>query len=404
MPGQTAGNVIAAIKRETTFGVAAASGAGALQMRLIPSAGLRLDRGVIQSQERRQDGYRAMGRLGGKSASGSFASELTIGGFTDSLFEAILRSTWSPALVLTEASNGLTSITTTTSTIVASAGSWITAGIRVGDIIRLSNHSAGNNNINLRVTGVSSSTITVAGTPLTANAVADTSFTVTRVKKLATAASLTRYSYTIEQYDADIDLSELFLGCRLTEVALSFRPNSMASVTWTFMGANRTLLVTGTSPWFTSPTVTTGSPLVADDSYIRVNGVDETSFTGLDLRIAIEASTQPLIGSVVPTDVYDDIATISGTVMGVRESFARAILYDAESIFEMGAMFLDPATSAPMDVFGFFLPRVKFSSLEAPFLGGAGPKVESLNFMSAPRDTGGSGYESTAINIYSSAA
>ena len=42
-------------------------------------------------------------------------------------------------------------ITTTTSTIVAAAGSWITAGVRVGDIVTLTGHStAANNSLRLR--------------------------------------------------------------------------------------------------------------------------------------------------------------------------------------------------------------------------------------------------------------
>jgi hypothetical protein len=44
--------------------------------------GLQLDRAVIQSAEKRDDGLKSMGRLGGKSVSGSFNSELTVGGAT----------------------------------------------------------------------------------------------------------------------------------------------------------------------------------------------------------------------------------------------------------------------------------------------------------------------------------
>jgi len=84
-------------------------------------------------------------------------------------------------LVATEATAGLTSITTTTSTIVASAGSWITAGFAVNDVVILTGHStAANNNKPLNITALTASTMTVAQT-LVADGVADTAFTVTRL-------------------------------------------------------------------------------------------------------------------------------------------------------------------------------------------------------------------------------
>lgn len=399
MPEQTAANVLAAIKREAalTPGVAATAGAGALQMRLTDSPGLTLARGNIQSGERRADDMTPMGRLGGKSVGGSYNSELSVGGFTDSLMEAGLRRIWSAALVMALADGA-----TTANTITRATGSWITSGVKVGDIVTITTDAtAANNNLRLRVTAVTATTLTLAGNPLTVNATAR-AFTVTRLKKLTTAGLRTNYSYTVEQYDEDIDVSELFLGCRLSSFALSFRPNAHATVSWTFVGMDRTLLTIGTSPWFTAPDVTTGISLVADDSAIRFNGIDVAKFTGMDLTVSVEAAGQPVIGSLVTPDIYTNTANVTGSISAIREDFSRLTMYDSETEFELSVLLSEPV-AAPRPAIGIYLPRVKVASAEAPFLGGNGPKIETMNLMVGPH-AGSAIIDASAINIFSTAA
>jgi hypothetical protein len=88
--------------------------------------------------------------------------------------------TTNTAITQSLTSGTLTSITTTTNTIVAASGSWITQGVKVGDLVVLTNHAtAANNNLRLGVAGVTASTITIASANLTANAVPDSAFTLT---------------------------------------------------------------------------------------------------------------------------------------------------------------------------------------------------------------------------------
>lgn len=401
MPDQTAANVLAAIKREAagTPGTAAAAGAGALQLRLVDSPGLGLARTPITSNERRGDLVRNLGRLGSKGVGGSYNAEVTIGGYTDMLLEAIMRGTWSNALAVALAA---TDGTTTASTIVRATGSWITDGYRVGDIVTITGDAtAANNNIRLRVVGITDTTITVAGTPLTANATAR-AFTVTRLKKVINPASPVRYSHTIEQYLKDLDQSELYLGCRLTQVALQFRPNAIATVAYTFVGMDRSILTQAQSPYYTAPSVTVGVPLIVDDGAVRFNGVDVTKFTSMDLNLAIGNSTQPVIGSFVTPDVYDGILAVTGTIAGIRQDMTRLSLFEAEDEFEVSLLMTEPGT-APLPALGLYMPRVKLTSVEAPFLGGDGPMIETMNFEAGPA-AAASGQDATAIAFFSSAA
>jgi hypothetical protein len=399
---QSGTNTLVAIKREGTFGTAAGTSDG-LQLRITDSPGSPLMRAVIQSAERRTDRLKPMGRLGGKMVDGTYNGELSVGGAIDSLFEAIMRGTWTAAVVITEATASLASITTTTSTIVASAGSWITAGVRVGDVVTLTNHAtAANNNLRLRVVSVAALTITVAGTPLTADAVADNAFTLTILKKLKSPTTPTSYSYTVEENDTDIDLSVILLGHRLVGLQLSFKPGQHATYVATFKGVDRTVLATGTSPYFVSPTVTTGLSLVADDSSIRYNGAEVVHFTGFDLNFQIASGAPKVIGTFVSPTVFDNDLTVTASITALRSDFANLTLFDAETEFEMSILLREPE-SAPVDCLGFYFPRVKISELSAPVQGGDEGKVETLNLMIGPK-VAATGYDAGICSIFSSAA
>lgn len=401
MPNQTAVNVMAAVKREVASGTPAASGAGALLMRLLDSPGMKLARAQIQSAEHRADLLRPMGRLGGKSAAGTYNQELSSGGVTDMFIEALLRTVWVPAVVINGAAMGGGTFTTTVSTIVASAGSWLVAGVRVGDIVTITTDVTGaNNNIRLRVVAVTALVLTVAGTPLTVNAVGR-AIVVTILKKAINAANPIHYSHSIEQYDVDVDQSELFVGVKVLGAAFSFRPGAIATIAWTVMGMDRQVVTTAAAPYFTAPTETTGTSMIADDSAIRFNGADVFKFTGLDLNLQIAGTGQPVIGSFVTPDVFDNDLTITGSIMAVREDFSRLTMFDNETEFELSALFQEPGT-APLNALGFFLPRVKFGDLESPLRGGDGAKIETLPLMIAPK-VAAAGYDGTAITILSSA-
>jgi len=205
MAYQTSANIEVALKREGTTGTAPTTVTGATVLRITDSPGLALNRAVVQSNEKRDDGLRSQGRLGSRSVTGSYNSELTVGGATDILFEAIMRSAWATAVVVGFAT--VTTVAVGTNEVVAADGSWITEGVRVGDIFRLSGTSvSGNNDTNNRVTALTTLTISVATGAFTTMAAASTG-TMTILRKVVTATTPTRYSHSVEQYDQDTDLS-----------------------------------------------------------------------------------------------------------------------------------------------------------------------------------------------------
>jgi hypothetical protein len=394
---QTAGNILVAISRETTIGTAATA-TGSTQLRITDSQGLELKRGVVQSSERREDGLKTMGRLGNKWVEGSFNAELSAGGANDILIEAIQRSTWTTSVATTFVS--MTTVAVGTNTLTAAAGSWLTQGIKVGDIVTLTGTSqSANHNLRTPVTAVSTLVVTVATSTYTIVGAASTG-TVTRLKKVVSPTTPTRLAHTIEQVDEDADLSELFTGCRLTGMKISARPNAYVTVTYTFMGINRTTYTGGSSPYFTSPTLTTNLGLIADDGVIRYNGSAVTNFTGFDLDFSINAAVASVVGTTTSPDVFDNDLTVTGSISALRSDFSNLTLFDAETEFEFQATLLE-LEAAPKSCLSFFLPRVKIQALSAPVGGGDNAKVETLQLMIGPKDTA-TGYDTTVANISSS--
>jgi hypothetical protein len=82
-------------KLETTFAVAAAGGAGATRLRAT-GGGLSLARATINPNDMRADMRTSMGRYGSRNVSGSYPTDLAVGG-VDALIEAALRGTFAAA-------------------------------------------------------------------------------------------------------------------------------------------------------------------------------------------------------------------------------------------------------------------------------------------------------------------
>lgn len=400
MPLQSAKNVIVNFKPEVTFNTAPGVGSSKT-LRFTPSAGLTLKTATIRSTEQRSDALQTMGRNGSRSVDGTYGAEVSLASHDD-IYEAVVRGTYAVALVITQATASLASITTTATTIVASAGSWITAGLRVGDVIRLTGHStAANNSVNLRIKSLTALVITLHGVaPLTLDASADSAFTITRGKKLINPATPTKRSFYIEQNNVDIDSSQLFGGCRFTGFKLTGTPDGVAALEFTVLGASSTNVTGASAPYFTAPTTFNSPPLIFADARISVGGEDIAIATAFELTYAINAATQPVVGSVTSPDVFDNDATLSGSFSLIREDFDNLNAFTNETEFELHILLTEPELE-PKDYISFYVPRIKFTGIDAP-LGGDGAMVESAPFQCGAQAATG-GYDATMISICTSA-
>jgi hypothetical protein len=371
-------NQLVAFKAQPTLGTPV-SGAGATVFRYNNgTAGSNLQKAKIRSNESRSDGMSTRGRHGSRSVAGTYPADATLGTF-EALIEALHRGTWDGSdLVITEAtSGGAASITTTTSTIVGNTGSWITVGLKKGDVIVLSGHStAANNGIPLRVLDLSATVITVPAGSLTLNATPDTAFTVTRAKKLTNGT--TRRLFTFEEIDQDLDQSLQFPDVRVSSLKLTMGTDAEIGFEFGVVGIGTvTALSAGSSPAFTSPTETTGVGLVGVEAKIVLGGTPITTMTSLDAMFDIQCKTQPVIGSNQGPDVYEgNMQPITGNFTGIRNDQTIFSALDAETTVALGLIMRDQAGTGYISL---WLPFGTVDSVTKQ-LGVDGPLMETGSF------------------------
>ena len=393
MPEQTGKNFRVVYAPEAEFNTRPAANSAIKAFRTNPSPGLALTRPTIVPGEVRSDGLTPMGRLGSRTVSGSYNADLSQGSFDD-ILEAVLRGTWVDPNKITEVD--MTSITTAAGTITATAGSWITQGVRVGDIIRLADHSApGNNNRNIRVIGVTERILTVADTLVVA--AADNDFDLTIQKKLTNATTPTRRSFQIEQYFQDIDRAQLFGGCRFHGMTLRGSPDGMATLEFPVTGASMAAQSEAASPYFTeAPTRSTTDGLTFVDSRLRYGGSDIAIATSFELALVTPAAGLPIIGGQTTPDVFDDETTITGSITVLRRDLDNIAALDDETEFEL-AVLLEDTGADPKGFVSVFVPRIKLSAVDAP-LGESGGLIETLNFFAGKKE-GVEGYDNSMLTI-----
>lgn len=399
MAYQSGKNVVVGYKVESAFNTAPGTGS-ATQLRLNDGAGgMGLTRALIPSNEIRSDGLQLMPRLGSREARGTYNCPLAVGAH-DTWLEAILRSTWAAAVAITNAT--MTSITTpTTSTIVAAAGSWLTQGVRVGDVVTLTGHATvANNNLRLRVKAVTASTITVHGTPLTVDAVADATFTLTILKKLKNATTPTKRSFYIDEFRQDIDTSHAFGGCKIIGMKIVGQPDGSASIEFTVLGASQAVLSGASAPYFIAPTLSVSPRLVFTDAVLSWNGSDIAVVTAFELNYQINASAQPVIGSTITPDIFDNDAVLSGSISFISQDGTNVTAFLNETEVEFHALLLEPEAD-PKDCLSVFVPRVKAASV-GDDLGGDGAMIEQVNFVTGKKESTTS-YDDTVLTLCTSA-
>lgn len=401
------GKLVAVVYKEETDLNVRPTATGATTLIPNPGPGLKLAKTPILPNAIRSDGLGLMARHGSIQVTGSYPADLTVGGM-DLLLEAAMRDTWQPALPLTSYEVG--AITTTADTIVAATGSWIASGLRVGDVVRLSGSAtAGNNSRNLRIKALTDTVITlhrpvengVEVDPLTLNAVPDAAFTLTRLKKLTNNATApVRRSFGFEQYYAGIDGSQYFGGCRVTGFTITGTPDGMATIEFTVLGCSMDTLEGSEAPYYQTPAVPVGDGLVFSDARISVGGEDIAVATAFELTYEITAATQPVVGSAVTPDVFDNDANLSGSFSLIRKDLENVKAFVDETEFELHVLLRLPGAE-PQDCLSLFVPRIKFNDNDAP-LGGDGPMIESAPWNSG-QIRGVTGYDTTLLTLCTSA-
>jgi hypothetical protein len=396
-------NGYAAAKVQSALG-SQSSSTGATVIRQTGGVGGRMTKAAIESNEVRRDGLSTRGRHGLRKSTGTYSSEYSVGGFDD-IMQAVLRGTYGTAdLAITQAD--FTSITTGANTIILTSGSPISLGLRVGDVIVMTGYSqTADNSKNLRITGISSTTITVAET-LTVNASADTSVTITRtgrVLKNPGAGALVKRYYTVEEYEYDTDRSEVFTDCVWGSFKLSMQPNGLLLFDTSWVGTGQTeVKASGSSPHFSSPTTPTGVPLAVVEATVRMGGVDLVDLTSFDIMV----DNQPVAPDVISSspyapDVFSGSELVSMNLTALRKDLTFMSDFLAETVYSLHILATENE-SEPKSFLSIYVPNFTLGSVDKSALSKqGGPRTQTIAVPNAlvGIDNTGSGYDATQVKI-----
>lgn len=352
-----------AYKAESTWGTVPSASSAQLLRRL--STSLALKKQTYQSGEIRSDYQVADFRHGVRSVEGSISGELSPGTYEDFMAAAVRK-----VFAAVSAISGL-SLTIATSgsfyTITRGSGDFITGGLKIGDVIRITAGSVNANNLNKNAMIVALTT-TVAtvyvlnGLTMTAEGpIASCTVSVVGKKTMVPTSGHTDTSFSIERWQSDISKSDVFSGCKINTMSVQLPATGIAGIEFGMMGKD---VVTADAQYFTAPTAATTSGVVAAvNGAVIVNGARVANITGMNFTLNGGMSAEPVVGSNSYPDIFEGRVTVSGQITAFFEDHTYFDLFDAESEVAVACAFT--TTSAKdSDFISFVFPRVKFGSAD----------------------------------------
>ncbi len=401
---QTQSNSYIAAKAQSALG-SQASGSGAKILPVVGGTPGKVTKAVTASNLVRRDGMRTRGRHGSQKTAGAYSSELMLGAF-DEVMQAVMRGTWSAAdVAVTNSTSAMSSATLSASgsTVTFSAGSIITAGYRVGDVLRNSvGLNVADQGKNLRVTGMTATTITFAETLTTVSGpVATWSFTRPgRVLINPAPGSIIRRYFTIEEHEIDIDGSEIFTDAVFGSMKFSMQPDGEVLFDPSWTGTGQFESKTGVSaPHFTSPTDPTGTPLAVADATVRLGAVDLVDMTAFELTVNLGLNAPVVAAAKYSPDVFDGQMSIGGNVTALRSDLSRVSQFLNEDQLSMHVLCTDePGTG----FVSLYLPNFTFGGVDKSALSRqGGPRTQQLAIPEdlVGIDTRGGAYDPTMLKI-----
>jgi hypothetical protein len=390
-------------KVESVWGTVPAA-ASSQRLRRVTST-LNLRKQTFESNEIASHVQRVDYRHGIRSVEGAISGELSPGTYKDFVAAAVRRA-YAAITAITGASITIAGAGPTY-TVTRAAGSWITDGIKIGQVGRLTagSFNAANLNKNLVVLSFTALVLTVMpvnGVALVAEGpIAASTWTPTGKVTFAPTSGHTDLSYSFEHWHADLSISEVFSGCKVSRLRLGVPPSGMAMLGLDFLGKD---ITTAGAEYFTSPTAETSTGIAAaPNGILLAQGASIATLTGLDLTLDGNMTAVPVIGSTTYADVAEGRIVVSGTFTGLFDAATLRDYFINETEISLVAV-LPVSSAAGADFVAVTLPRVKVGGADLD--DGDKSLVRTLPFVGLYNAAGGAGTtsEQTTISFQDSQA
>ena len=353
-----------AIAKEATWGVAPAAGTARLLRRV--TANFNLTKETFQSEEIRQSQQVSDMRHGTRSATGSINGELSAGSYSD-LMEALVARDFAAvapqtALSVTIAAAG------DNWTVTRAAGSWLTAGVSPGMVVRLTagTFNAANLNKNLLVLSVTATILTIRvlnGTVLVAEGpIASATATVMGRSTFVPLTGHTDQSFTVEERYTDINQFERYVGMTVNNMAVSIPANGMATIHFSLIG--RDMDRATNTAYFTNPAAQSSTGIVAGvNGLLVLHGTPVAIVTSADFTIDRATENGTVVGSNSLVAIFTGRITASGNMSLYFINGDARDMFNNES--EVSVIFtLTEGSLAASNAVSFVFPRIKLGGFD----------------------------------------
>jgi hypothetical protein len=387
MPNANGVAMTLAYKAQSALGTAA-SGSGGQLLRRRPGSLFTLARDTYENDEIVEHRQSTGQTAGIRRVTGKLMALLS-GGSYQAFYSTLLKKTWASTTSITSLS--LTIATSGSNyTVTRGSGDFLTGGIKIGDVVRITAGSvnASNLNKNLLVIGVTATVLTV--TTLNSSAlvaegpISSCTIAVPGKKCWAATSSHTDDYYTFEEWFSDVSRSETWTDVKPTQVAIGLPASGNVTNDFDFIGLNRTL---GSSQVLTSPTASsTASVNQAVNGKLIVNGV-VVPITGAQITLmGGEKPGEAEVGSNAITDTDEGRVMVSGSFTAKFTGISLQTLYDEQTPVVL-VLTAAVDSTAGSEFVTFVMPRVKISSDTRDDAEKA--IVRTYNFMAEYNGSGG---------------
>jgi hypothetical protein len=350
------------IKRETTWGTLAGD-TGAKLLRRVTS-NFNLTKESYESNEIRSDYQVADMRHGVRSVEGSLNGELSPGTYSD-FFAAVVAKDFASVTAISSLSVTIAA-SSDFFTITDGTATFITDGVKVGDIIALTGAGLDPDNVanNLLVVTLSETVATVkvlSSTPLVAEGpIASVTMTVRGKRTNAPLTGHTDDSFTVEEFYSDINQSEVFVGNKVGSVAVQLPASGLVTCDVSMMG--RDLAQTGTSQYFTSPTALNTNGITASvEGALVVNGVAVALLSSLDFTIDRGIEMAPVVGSNLNAAAFTGRIRVNGNFSSYFIDGVFRDYFNSESTVSL-VVALTTSNAKDAHALSFTFPKIKVNS------------------------------------------
>lgn len=354
-------NKTVSVFKQTGLGVPR-SGGGGQALRREKSSG-KLTIAFFENNEITQHQQSTGKTTGGRSA--SFALNGLLSGNTYStLLASLLRKLFTATTAFAASTitiSGSSALWTFTASIAAPL--FLTNGLKVGDVIRLSaaGGTAGNKANNIMVVGVTSETVftgvTLNASVLTAEAIVTCTTTVVGKKAIAAATAQTNDYWTAEEWQSDIAQSELFTDTVFSSADINLPADNNASIAFNAVALQR---ATAGAQVLTAPTAETTTTVVSGvKGIVMIQGAAIANVTSAAIKIDGQAEALgAVLGKNVAPDVKRDVLKVSGTLTAFYENGTMSGYFDANTPISVAIVTAVDSTNAS-EFISFVMSKVK---------------------------------------------